>query len=87
MIGWTLSVWRRYVTDLMVGSNSVGMVYVQDCASFFFQAVWNMEDLRRLLAKLIVDRLIGNDALIVHNGDDALCPKRRLGIFGAGMHH
>jgi len=48
------------------------------------QAALNIDDLRRLLSKPIIDRLIGEDAVIVVAGDDMLCRKRGLGSFGTG---
>lgn len=87
MTGWVLSVRHRYVTDLIVSSDSVGNGHFSDYHRFFSQAVWEIDHLWKLLAKLIVDTLIGKDATIVLAGDDTLCRKRGLGIFGTGMHH
>jgi len=87
MTGWVLSMRHRYVTDLIVSSDSVGNGHFSDDHRFFSQAAWKIDDLWRLLAKLIIDRLIGKDAVIVLSGDDTLCRKRGLGIFGTGMHH
>jgi len=87
MTGWVLSVRHRYVTDLIVSSDSVGNGHFSDYHRFFSQAVWEIDHLWRLLAVLIVDTLIGKDATIVLAGDDTLCRKRGLGIFGTGMHH
>jgi len=87
MTGWILSTRHRYVTDLIISSDSVGHGHFSDYHRFFSQAAWKIDDLWRLLAKLIVDRLIGKDAVIILSGDDTLCRKRGLGIFGAGMHH
>jgi hypothetical protein len=87
MTGWILSVRHRYVTDLIISSDSVGNGHFSDYHRFFSQAVWNIDHLWKLLATLIVDRLIGQDATIILAGDDTLCRKRGLGIFGTGMHH
>ena len=87
MTGWILSTRHRYVTDLIVSSDSVGHGHFSDYHRFFSQAAWKIDNLWRLLAKLIIDRLIGKDAVIVLSGDDTLCRKRGLGIFGTGMHH
>ena len=76
MTGWILSTRHRYVTDLIVSSDSVGNGHFSDYHRFFSQAAWEIDDLWRLLAKLIVDRLIGKDAVIVVAGDDTLCRKR-----------
>ena len=87
MTGWILSMRHRYVTDLIITSDSVGNGHFSDYHRFFSQAVWNIDHLWKLLAYLIVNRLIGDDATIVLAGDDTLCRKRGLGIFGTGMHH
>ena len=86
MTGWILSTRHRYVTDLIVSSDSVGHGHFSDYHRFFSQAAWQIDDLWRLLAKLIVDRLVGKDAVIVLAGDDTLCRKRGLGIFIRGGH-
>lgn len=87
MTGWILSFRHRYITDLIVSSDSVANGHFSDYHRFFSHAVWDIDQLWRLLALLIVDRLIGKDATIVLAGDDTLCRKRGLGIFGTGMHH
>jgi hypothetical protein len=87
MTGWILSVRHRYVTDLIVSSDSIGHGHFSDYHRFFSQAAWKIDGLWRLLAKLIIDRLIGKDAVIVLSGDDTLCRKRGLGISRTGMHH
>lgn len=87
MTGWILSVRHRYVTDLIISSDSVGNGHFSDYHRFFSQAAWNIDHLWKLLAQLILNNLIGADATIVLSGDDTLCRKRGLGIFGAGMHH
>lgn len=87
MTGWIISVRHRYVTDLIISSDSVGNGHFSDYHRFFSQAAWNIDYLWRLLARLIVNSLIGTDAAIILVGDDTLCRKRGLGIFGTGMHH
>lgn len=87
MTGWTLSVRHRYVTDLIVSSDSVGNGHFSDYHRFFSHAAWDIDHLWKCLAVLIVKTLIGEDASIVLAGDDTLCRKRGLGIFGTGMHH
>jgi len=87
MTGWILSVRHRYITDLIVSSDSVDNGHFSDYHRFFSQAVWDIDQLWKLLATLIIDTLIGKDATIVLAGDDTLCRKRGLGIFGTGMHH
>jgi len=87
MTGWILSVRHRYVTDLIVSSDSVGNGHFSDYHRFFSHAAWDIDHLWRYLASLIIKTLIGKDAPIVLAGDDTLCRKRGLGIFGTGMHH
>lgn len=87
MTGWILSVRHRYVTDLIVSSDSVGNGHFSDYHRFFSHAKWNIDDLWKLLARLLVDRFVGPDAVIILAGDDTLCRKRGLVLFGAGMHH
>ena len=87
MTGWILSFRHRYVTDLIISSDSVGNGHFSDYHRFFSHARWNLDELWRLLARLVVDSLIGPDAVILLAGDDTLCRKRGLNLFGAGMHH
>ena len=87
MTGWILSMRHRYVTDLIVSSDSVYNGHFSDYHRFFSHAVWDLDHLWKLLAQLIVQHLIGPHATIVLAGDDTLCRKRGLGIFGTGMHH
>lgn len=87
MSGWIVSTRHRYTTDLIVSSDSVGDGHFSDYHRFFSQAAWNIDQLWELLARLIVSALVGKDATIVLAGDDTLCRKRGLGIFGTGMHH
>jgi len=87
MVGWILSVRHRYVTDLIVSSDSVRNGHFSDYHRFFSCAVWDIDHLWKCLAALILKTLIGKDATIVLAGDDTLCRKRGLGIFGTGMHH
>lgn len=87
MTGWILSNRHRYVTDLIISSDSTTNGHFTDYHRFFSQAVWDIDRLWRLLAQLIVSTLVGHDAVIILAGDDTLCRKRGLGIFGTGMHH
>ncbi|MEZ6079255.1 MAG: transposase [Pirellulaceae bacterium] len=87
MTGWILSNRHRYVTDLIISSDSTTNGHFTDYHRFFSQAVWDIDRLWRLLAQLIVGTLVGHDAVIILAGDDTLCRKRGLGNFGTGMHH
>ncbi|MFT5322835.1 MAG: hypothetical protein ACI8P0_000676, partial [Planctomycetaceae bacterium] len=50
MTGWILSTRHRYVTDLIVSSDSVGDGHFSDYHRFFSQAAWKIDDLWRLLS-------------------------------------
>lgn len=54
MTGWILSVRHRYVTDLIISSDSVGNGHFSDYHRFFSRAVWDIDHLWKLLARLIV---------------------------------
>ncbi|MFT5527799.1 MAG: hypothetical protein ACI9HK_005784, partial [Pirellulaceae bacterium] len=85
--GWIVSMRHRYITDMIVSSDSVHFGHFSDYHRFFSHAVWDIDQLWKLLATLIVNSLVGEEATIVLAGDDTLCRKRGLGIFGTGMHH
>jgi hypothetical protein len=87
MTGWIISVRHRYVTDLIVSSDSVGHGHFSDYHRFFSHAKWEIDELWKHLARLLVECLIGPNAVILLAGDDTLCRKRGLGLYGAGMHH
>ena len=87
MTGWILSVRHRYVTDLIISSDSVDNGHFSDYHRFFSHAKSKINDLWKQLAKLLVDFFVAPDAVIILAGDDTLCRKRGLGLFGAGMHH
>ncbi len=87
MAGWIVSPRHRYITDLIISGDSVDAGHFSNYHRFFSQAVWDIDQLWKLLSQLIVRMLIGNDAVIYLAGDDTLCHKRGLGIFGTGMHH
>jgi hypothetical protein len=85
--GWILSFRHRYVTDLIISSDSVGNGHFSDYHRFFSHARWNIDDLWKHLALILVAHFVGSDGVILLAGDDTLCRKRGLGLFGAGMHH
>ena len=73
------------VTDLIISSDSVTTVtFPTTTASARLSG--RIDQLWKLLAKLIVSTLVGKDAILCLAGDVTLCRKRGLGIFGTGMH-
>lgn len=87
MTGWILSFRHRFVTDLIISSDSVDNGHFSDYHRFFSHAKWEIDDLWKHLARLLVNYFVGPDGVILLAGDDTLCRKRGLGLFGAGMHH
>ena len=51
MTGWILSVRHRYVTDLIISSDSVSNGHFSDYHRFFSHASWDIDHLWRLLAR------------------------------------
>lgn len=87
MSGWILSHRHRYVTDLIISSDSVGNGHFSDYHRFFSHARWCLDRVWQLLATLLIEAFVGPEGMIFLAGDDTLCRKRGLGLFGAGMHH
>ena len=77
--GWILSVRHRYVTDLIISSDSVGNGHFSDYHRFFSHAKWEIDNLWKHLARLLINHFVGPDAVIILAGDDTLCRKRGLG--------
>ncbi len=86
MTGWCLSFRHRYVTELIQSSGSTHRGHHSLYHRFFSAAAWVLDDLCRILARLLVAALAptGDIDLAL---DDTLCRKRGLTIYGTGMHH
>lgn len=84
--GWVLSHRHRYVTDLIWSSGSTHKGHHSRYHRFFSHAAWELDDLCRVLAQLLV-RIFAPTGLIVLAVDDTLCRKRGLTVYGTGMHH
>lgn len=87
MTGWVLSHRHRYVTDLIITSGSLEQGHFSAYHRFFSHARWQLDRLWKTLAGLLIDAFFGSEAVILLAGDDTLCRKRGLTLFGAGMHH
>jgi hypothetical protein len=87
MVGWIVSHRHRFVTDLIASSDSVENGHFSNYQRFFSRASWQNDDLWKLLARAVVRHLVDADGTIILVGDDTLCWKRGLGLFGAGKHH
>jgi hypothetical protein len=84
--GWCLSFRHRYVTELIQSSGSTHTGHHSRYHRFFSQAVWSLDELCGILARLLVAAFAAT-GFIELAVDDTLCRKRGLTIYGTGMHH
>jgi DDE superfamily endonuclease len=84
--GWALSCRHRYITECIFTAGQVGIGHWSCYHRFFSHYAWSLDDLCQALAQLLIERF-APDGPILLAGDDTLCRKRGLGLFGAGMHH
>ena len=87
LTGWVVSSRQRFVTDLIVSSDSTRNGHFSDYHRFFSHAKWDLDHLWRLLAEKLVAVFVGADGVILLAADDTLCRQRGLSLFGVGMHH
>lgn len=86
LTGWTLSCRHRYITECIFTSGHVGDGHWSRYHRFFSHAAWSLDTLCMILARLLVAAFVPT-GIIVLAGDDTLCRKRGLTLYGAGMHH
>jgi hypothetical protein len=86
LTGWILSVRHRFVTEFIFSSGSVGKGHWSRYHRFFSQAAWLRDQLCHAVARFLVRLLVPTGDIILA-GDDTLCRKRGLTLYGAGMHH
>jgi hypothetical protein len=86
LTGWALSCRHRYITECIFTAGQVGIGHWSCYHRFFSHYVWSLDGLCQVLARLLLERF-APDGPILLAGDDTLCRKRGLGLFGAGMHH
>jgi DDE superfamily endonuclease len=86
LTGWALSSRHRFITECIFTSGQVGLGHWSRFHRFFSHYAWSLDDLSRVLARLLIGRFVP-DGPIMLAADDTLCRKRGLGLFGAGMHH
>lgn len=84
--GWCLSFRHRFITELIQASGSTHDGHHSCYHRFFSDAVWNLDWLWRILARLLL-ATFAPTGLVELAGDDTLCRKRGLTIYGSGMHH
>jgi hypothetical protein len=86
LTGWALSCRHRFITECIFTAGQVGIGHWSCYHRFFSHYAWSLDHLSHTLAHLLIDRF-APDGPILLGGDDTLCRKRGLGLFGAGMHH
>jgi hypothetical protein len=86
LTGWALSSRHRYITQCIFTAGQVGIGHWSCYHRFFSHYAWSLDGLCQALARLLIGRF-APDGPILLAGDDTLCRKRGLGLFGAGMHH
>jgi hypothetical protein len=86
LAGWALSCRHRFITECIFTAGQVGIGHWSCYHRFFSHYSWSLDDLCRVLARLLV-RCFCPEGPILLAGDDTLCRKRGLHLFGAGMHH
>lgn len=84
--GWVLSPRRRFITELIFSSGSVGKGHHSRYHNFFGKSVWVLDVLCKVLATMLVKILVPR-GLIELAVDDTLARKRGLTVYGTGMHH
>ncbi len=86
LTGWALTSRHRFITECIFTSGQVGHGHWRRFHRFFSHNRWSLDVLFKLLAKLLV-AVFAPTGPILLAGDDTLCRKRGLTLYGAGMHH
>ncbi len=84
--GWILSARQRFVTECIFSGGAVGQGHWCRFHRFFSHAAWALDSLCRILARVLVAHFVPSGPIVL-GGDDTLCRKRGLTLYGAGMHH
>lgn len=86
LAGWALSCRHRFITECIFTAGQVGIGHWSCYHRFFSHYSWSLDDLCQVLARVLV-RTFCPEGPILLAGDDTLCRKRGLHLFGVGMHH
>jgi hypothetical protein len=86
LTGWVLSCRHRFITECIFTAGQVGVGHWCRFHRFFSHYAWSLDDLCGVLARLLIRRFCPTGPILLA-GDDTLCRKRGLSLFGAGMHH
>ncbi len=86
LTGWCLTSRHRFITECIFTAGQVGIGHWSCYHRFFSHYAWSLDGLCKVLARLLV-RCFCPEGPLLLAGDDTLCRKRGLNLFGAGMHH
>ena len=86
LTGWCLSHRHRFIAELIQSSGCTHRGHHSRYHRFFSDSRWSLDWLWRVLAQLVIQTFYPT-GLIELAGDDTLCRKRGLTIYGTGMHH
>jgi len=86
LTGWALSCRHRFITECIFTAGQVGLGHWSCFHRFFSHYAWSLDSLCQVLTRLLVEHFCPDGPLVLA-GDDTLCRKRGLSLFGAGMHH
>ena len=84
--GWVLTCRRRFITECIFSAGRIGQGHWGRFHRFFSHAAWSLDALCMILARALVARFVPTGPILL-GGDDTLCRRRGLTLFGAGMHH
>lgn len=82
--GWIQCLNRHTITGMMEAAGVVGVVHHERFHRLFSKAVWDLDDVAKVLFLLLVKEFVGMEGVIVLGGDDTLSKKTGRKIFGAG---
>lgn len=86
MSGWALATGRHTVTGVVRAASAVNWKHVSSFHRFFSQARWSTDRFGLALVRIVVDRCLGSDDVVVVPVDDTLGRHTGKRIAAASMH-
>jgi hypothetical protein len=86
MAGWSLATGRRTVTGVVRAADAVGWKHIRTFHRFFSQGRWLPDEVGLVVVRLVVDRCLKPEEVIVVPIDDTLGRHTGKRIAGASMH-
>jgi hypothetical protein len=84
--GWALTLGRRTVTNVALAAGSLSSRHHASFQRFFRLGRWTPDDIGRILARLVVSKLVPSAGVILVAVDDTLARHTGKHISSAGMH-